>query len=378
MFHELGHALPGLLFSNKTVTIFIGSYGIKEGHWHFSINRLEVFWRRNILKSRGGLCVLEDNNLSFGQSFIFVLGGPILSLLVSSLLVYTAFYLGANAYVSILLWALFFSTAYSSIISLIPKKKSIILSDNQETYNDGELLRRLFVTRKIPIKVKQLYPLYYQKKYEELEEAIDKLYKESPSPYLCQLAIGNLIALKKYDKALEYDTRQREIGKYTSDHHVNYGLILLYQDKYDEAEIQFKMAIQMQKKNATAWNNYGYLLILQEQWEPAIEVLEKELRHDSEHAYIHNNLATAYLALDNDEQALTHIGRSLLIKKDNAYVYITKGQYLTKKEQYEEAIECFEKARELDPEARNLEKHANEAHQKLSLRSIDSNDQMKN
>ena len=47
-FHEMGHALPALMFSREAVTVYIGSYGDVSRSQKFTFGRLTIYFRFNL------------------------------------------------------------------------------------------------------------------------------------------------------------------------------------------------------------------------------------------------------------------------------------------------------------------------------------------
>lgn len=83
-FHELGHAIPALIFTKeKDVTVIIGSYGQTGNYYKFNLGRLKIFFRFNLLNWRAGLCSFEEP-VSYKQDIIITLGGPVMSLVLAT------------------------------------------------------------------------------------------------------------------------------------------------------------------------------------------------------------------------------------------------------------------------------------------------------
>lgn len=77
--HELGHAIPALLFTKQKVTVYIGSYGETKKSLTFRVGLLEVWLKKSIFW-KTGLCQTSSNIVSFPKKFIFIVGGPLASL----------------------------------------------------------------------------------------------------------------------------------------------------------------------------------------------------------------------------------------------------------------------------------------------------------
>ena len=85
--HELGHAIPALLFTDDDVVICLGSYGDVSDSWCFDMGRLKIYFQLNILSWQIGICAHEKPE-SVDRDIAIVLGGPIATLLLFFSLVY--------------------------------------------------------------------------------------------------------------------------------------------------------------------------------------------------------------------------------------------------------------------------------------------------
>jgi len=73
LLHELGHAIPGMIFSKKNVAVYVGSYGNKEQSFKIQIGTLEIWIRYNPIKWSGGICIIDTEEVSINQMTIFTL-----------------------------------------------------------------------------------------------------------------------------------------------------------------------------------------------------------------------------------------------------------------------------------------------------------------
>ena len=81
LIHELGHAIPSLMFTDKDVVIHIGSYGDSKKSLKMDFGRLKAFFKLDILRWNIGLCQ-HGHVKEYLHNFIIIIGGPIFSLLV--------------------------------------------------------------------------------------------------------------------------------------------------------------------------------------------------------------------------------------------------------------------------------------------------------
>jgi len=80
--HEMGHAIPSLLYTKGIVTIYVGSYGDPDKSIHFTVGRLKVYFKYNPLLWDSGLCVPGQGDISITKNMVIILMGPLTSLCV--------------------------------------------------------------------------------------------------------------------------------------------------------------------------------------------------------------------------------------------------------------------------------------------------------
>ena len=80
--HEYGHALPALLFTEKEVKVYVGSYGNLDNALTVKLGRLTTYLKFNLLNWNIGMCQ-HEGEYSKTKRAIIILGGPIASVLLS-------------------------------------------------------------------------------------------------------------------------------------------------------------------------------------------------------------------------------------------------------------------------------------------------------
>ena len=135
LFHELGHALPALVFTRKEkVNVFIGTYGDLSNSLRLNLGRLVLYLKFNVFNWRIGLCTHAGVRGLIPQ-IIVILGGPVASLLIASI----AFYFIITKQFSEL-WVVFIvffliSAIIDFLVNVDPSHTPIKLYDNSVTYS---------------------------------------------------------------------------------------------------------------------------------------------------------------------------------------------------------------------------------------------------
>lgn len=141
--HEIGHALPALWLTHEEITIFIGSYGEPAKSIRRRFGRLTFYCRYNPLLWYKGCCVVPDYEFSLNEEILFVLGGPLLSLLIT---------IGSWELISLFEQAgiirigfgiIFFISLIITASTVIPNRTVRYTAQGYRVYNDGYQLFKL-------------------------------------------------------------------------------------------------------------------------------------------------------------------------------------------------------------------------------------------
>ena len=132
----------------------------------------------------------------------------------------------------------------------------------------------------------------------------------------------------------------------------------LYKNDEDERALEvLKQAIQFDPNHAEAHLRLGMSLAAlgkkdeaEEQYKKAVELFKKRIQNDSKDSADYFYLGEAYNFLHRDEDAVRAYRQATQIKSDDEETWYQLGSSLNKLARYTEAIGAFEKALELQPE----------------------------
>jgi len=186
--HELGHALPSLLFTKSQVSIYIGSYGNLEKSFKFRLGRLKIFFTPKLFHLGQGLCSHKQTR-TIGQSIIIVLGGPVFSLLLGLFFSWMILFYKDQQVIAFVLGIFLTSGIFDFIANIIPNSDPLIMHDGRVTHNDGFQFQRLLQTSNYPSSYfeaidalnKNQFELALEKFQETADSGINKgpLYQEA-------------------------------------------------------------------------------------------------------------------------------------------------------------------------------------------------------
>lgn len=139
--HELGHAIPAIIFTRQHVAIYIGSYGDDEGNIQFNKGLLEINIKRNPLLWRKGLCVVYDDDMTLRQRMIHVLAGPLSSLVIGGVAAFIAIAFDMHGLIKLISGIFLLSAVLDLIVNLYPR--TIQINDYSTLDTDGRTALRL-------------------------------------------------------------------------------------------------------------------------------------------------------------------------------------------------------------------------------------------
>jgi Tfp pilus assembly protein PilF len=139
--------------------------------------------------------------------------------------------------------------------------------------------------------------------------------------------------------------------------HYNYGILLAEMEREDEAEEQFKFTLKADPNNASIYNNYGTLLEEMGRWEEAEEQYNLALKADPNNASIHYNYGILLAEMERFEEAKKQYELALKADTNDADIHCNYGNLLAEMKLFEEAKKQYELALKADPN--NIATHYN-------------------
>ncbi|WP_299519125.1 tetratricopeptide repeat protein [Winogradskyella sp.] len=370
LIHELGHGIPALIFTDKKVTLYLGSYGNPDKSFKVVFGRLELFFNKQLFNWNVGLCVMEEKTLAINKQIVFVLMGPLASLILSIVLTYAIVIADFSDYTLAVLFLVNISTYYDFFVNIVPSSRPIKLYNGSIVYNDGSRILELLKFKKAPEEYSIGTEYYNNKEYalaaKEFEKVLAKGYQE---PIIYQLLISAYLQIKDNDSALRinksYDARFRE--SFNSNDYTNMGLIKSFSGAYEEAVQDYDKAIELNPNNHIAYNNRGYTFNIMADYKSAIPDFEKAIELEENFAYALNNIGFAKIKLGFKGEGLSDLKKSMTLDGTNSYCYMNFGIYHYDNKEYEKALDYFEKAKELDTTTYLLDGFLEKTKEKLGL-----------
>lgn len=366
-FHELGHAITGVLFTKGKVDVYFGSYANKDKSFSIKLGLFKFWFVKEFKLWNKGLCDLENNNMSIAQNFVYIVMGPLFPVLVSlSQLLLLETTSEAN-YWAIFSYLFFILSIFDFFRNLIPKKTEILLADGRFTHNDGFQLVNLFSYRKYPKEFNKSLVFYKMKKFKECGEILDKFINEGYHyEDIYRINIHSKIELKEYEKALELINFFIENYEPNTNDYCNIGLVYSRLNEVDKAIEFYNKSLELEKSNIYSLNNLGYQLNELTRYEEAIPFFDKVISINPNFAFSYNNRGYSKVKLGDLNEGLKDINKSLELDKTNSYVYRNLGIYFLELDNYKRALELFEKSKSMDEKTDLIDDLINEVKAKMS------------
>ena len=132
--------------------------------------------------------------------------------------------------------------------------------------------------------------------------------------------------------------------------HSNLGVVLFGLGKAEEAEVSLKKAIEFKLDYPDAYNNLGIVKRMYRKYEEAEVLFKKAIELKSTYAEAYNNLGITQKDLEKVEEAELSLKKAIELKPDYVQAYYNLGITLINLEKTDEAIDNYKKAIELKPD----------------------------
>jgi tetratricopeptide (TPR) repeat protein len=347
--HELGHAIPALLLTRQKVTVYLGSHGIKENSWNFSLGKLDIWLKYNLFSWGGGLCVPTKKNISLNRQIVFTFCGPLASLFLCATTAYLLFYFEMNFFLQLNTFVLLALSSFTFISSGIPANSPSFIYEGSEVYNDGRRILNLYRYKRINREYLKAVELCNKKEFIESSRLFDKFIdKTTMTAEVYRYAIVANINAARYDRGIEMYEKLK--AKYTlnSDDYCKLGILRGYLGQEILSIEAFHNSLEINPDNYYSLVNRGYLRNLFGKFEEATIDFKKAIFLNPNLSHAYSNLGLSKIKLGDVESGLNDINKSLEIDPFDSGAHKNLGIYHLEKNDKVAAVKCFTRAKELD------------------------------
>ncbi|WP_282016040.1 tetratricopeptide repeat protein [Marinifilum flexuosum] len=298
--HEIGHAIPALIFTKGNVNVYIGSFREVKNCIKLRMGRLHIFIKYSPMQFTGGLCDSFSSELSIFKQVVILASGPLFVFVFSFVLTYLSIVYEWPDIPKALVMILLISSVYDLFIDFIPKKKPVVNLDGRDVYNDGQAIINL-------IKNKKSISVDYS--YEMGEHIIDLSKQFAQAGYDRFMQGDHLAAIKEYSKAIE-------INDQSSVYYNNRGYSYQLLEKYERSIFDFNRAVDLDNKCAYALNNRGLSLLMLDRFDEGMDDILKSINIDKDNVYAVRNLGICYYKKKDYQMARELLNKA--IEKDSS------------------------------------------------------------
>jgi len=349
LLHELGHAVPALLFSRGPVTVYIGSFEDTSRSRPLHAGRLTCWFRRNPLKWWWGLCEADCGSMSVARQVIYVSGGAIVSLVLALCMLYLLLYGRLQPLPRVFCILFFGSALFDILFNFNPFLKRT--QAGHTYYSDGRTLLQLLRLKKSVKAYDAALQLYRDKQYEQAGLLFEKLLKRGwTNEETYRLAGTSFLFCRQYHKVVQLYRALADKSPLNADDWYCLGMGYLYQAYDGKAEECLQQSLALHPQNPYTLNALGYLLNTRQCYGEALPYLDKAIELDNNYGYAWNNRGHARMQTGNLEQGLEDVQHSIQLDKDNSFAYRNLGIYHLLKNEPQKAREWLLISRKMDPE----------------------------
>ncbi|MDY0277309.1 MAG: tetratricopeptide repeat protein [Acholeplasma sp.] len=191
---------------------------------------------------------------------------------------------------------------------------------------------------------------YNQDEYEKALEAIDNALKLRPDDF--STIINKIIILKNLDyEALETLDKLLDTDSNSSAYWLKKGRVLNDLGLYEEAQIVYEKAVEVDPENPHAWYNAGcFLASILGKYSEAIEYFDMAIKIEPNFDAAWMCKGSAYGDLKEHDEAIKYFDKAISINPHNPTVWYNKGSALCNIGQWEDGLEAYSKSLNLYPD----------------------------
>ena len=347
LIHELGHAIPSLLYTAEPVEVYIGNYGKKENTLPLHFGRLSIYFEFNILVWYSGLCK-HASIPNTRERIITILMGPLASLLLALFFLWIITSFNFNNAIKALIGVYILSSVLDFLFNIIPRQNPIALEGGGLCYNDGYNLMASLAYEKLPQNYKEAMKLMELESFDEAKIQLEALRDQEPN-LVAPINHALLEIYKKENNYKEAIDLYQEIDQIKPLDLLDYkalGFLFQKTGRHDKAIVCFSKYLFMNFSDAKILNARAYSLIKEEKLTEAEEDLTSALNIDKTLPL--NFLARALLlkTIGANEQVKENLLLCLSLDEKHHEAHLEIARYYESKSDSTNAIIHYKFARD--------------------------------
>ena len=370
LLHELGHAIPALIFTKEKVIVFLGSYGVTETSKHSQMGkRLSFYFKLNPFAWRSGMIIHSPENVSVRKNLIILFMGTCFPIFIAIVTLCVVFALDMNGFLK-LFTLIFLLSALFDLRNLYSNAEPILLVNGLHTHNDGYQIRKSLTYRKNFKIIAPAYKLYESELYAEAIKLFRKLNPVFIDNEVFVIILTAYLHCKDFNGGKEFYQMMLKVdNRPSADSNIffNIALIESFSGNHQLAMDFYSKSIELDGKNTNSVSNRGYTHSLLGQYNEAINDFNTVIEIEPESSYAFANIGYAKIKLGLREEGLADINKAISLENPNSYAYRNLGLYCFDQGSYQEAATNFQLAYNLDPNTHMIEEFKKMAAGKLNI-----------
>jgi len=227
-----------------------------------------------------------------------------------------------------------------------------------ELCEKNDLFRISAMTASVVILAGFVYLTKYQiKNWKDNVTLFSYTLKVDPQNFFAHNSLGSALLLEgKTDEAINHflEAIKNEPGYYSA--HFNLASAYLELGKYQDAVEHYKLSF-IEKEDAGGFNNVGFALLKQKKYDEAEVWFKKAIELDSNLLDARINLANTYRDSGKLEEAIAQYKEILKIKPDSLSIVNQLGLALAKTGKLQDALEVFKRCVDSNPNSEEYQRN---------------------
>ncbi len=355
LFHEMGHAIPALLFSREKVQVYIGTYGGTEDGASLSLGRLDIFFKFNFLAWNIGMC-RHAGQMTLWRSFLIILGGPIASLMIAVPLLFFLPHTAAQPLLHFMIFVFVAAAVLDFVSNLFPFGSQMYTGNGDAIYNDGLQLVGLCKRLSLPDVYFEMEQLITKENYvEAIKKGRPMIMDGKAKPQIYDLMVSALYHEKEYEDIITATKLKSQHYELSPSDYYMLGKANTKLNHFDDALKFLNQACYKQYSNSRMLMDRGYLHLQRSDASSALDDLNAALHFDGSLLQAVVYRALALIRLDEATQAIDDLEAVLKVKPNHTVAWFYMGQAHEKNKDDELALAAYKKAKELGCEEHGLD-----------------------
>ncbi len=195
-----------------------------------------------------------------------------------------------------------------------------------------------------------LITLFKEKKFSKAEKKCSELIKKiKPNYEIYNIYAVILFELNKYDDALIYWKKAIELNPQYYFGYNNLGNIFFKKDQYNDALEYYDKAIDLKSDYYEAHHNKGNVYVKCGDFENAIQSYDRAIQIKSDYLPALKSRNEIFIKYKNFDKALNELEKLMIFEPDNVNLYVQKADILSEINNHKEAIKNYQTAYKLNP-----------------------------